>query len=628
MNKFQRMVRSLPSLYQAETNVMVGGLLKAWGLSDDNISVQLKNTKDQLFVSTANGRFLDALGTNVGVDRAPELGMTDEDFRKLIPVMSFYPKQVRETIIALLDIFWGPGFTRPNISSGNIETFNFGPENGITGTLTFKKDERIVKGVGTAFISEIQPGDYIRPQSLDGKNYYKVSAILDNSTIQLSVPWTGNTMVNTTGVIGTIQDLEYEVDSRERRTIRFLPNAFADLNAVTIDELVSFINSNIEHNIFISASEFIDPILGKKLNLRTNTPGLQGSIQILGGTANDVTRLNFSNDISTETKCKVLEINPNEIVIQIPSSVPILRRSLRGAAHPRETKAKIQSLEQVFDFSGLGASSELDITIDGNNFTVTFTHATDFADPSKATSLEVAAVINAQLLGVEAKTSSNFEEQKALTLQTTEGSLEYQITGGTANTVLNFPTTLQQDPDLIDINLPSPYVFSPLEQLYTVTGVSSELLNPIAEGDVSSTLNLVNAASFPNEPGKIMIDFGRDTEEGPINYSSRPNNSTLLIDASYTFQYNHLAGRKVNFVENTPSRPRVTGEDYAFYVTGTEQAREAAQALIRKLIAAGVVIRFIIDFPEFLFICECRECGPSDDTNYRGSRTGQGPLVF
>lgn len=627
-DSFTRMARSLPSYYKAEVNTMIRGLLKSWGVSDDEISIQLDNTKEQLFVKTAQGQNLDKLGNNVGVNRAPELGIDDADFQELIPVLSFYPKQVRKTIIALLDVFWGPGFTRPNISSGNVAPFNFGPQTPLTGTLTFTKDNNTVKGIGTSFTTEVQAGDYIKPVTMSGTVYQKVSAVIDNDTLELSLPWSQNTVVGTTVEKAPVRSLSYKVDDRIEKSIRFIPNAFEDITAVTTAELISFINTNVEHSPLITASEFLDPVIGSKLNLRTNTPGLQGSIQITGGDANDPTRLNFSGEVVSDTRCKVLEVNPNEVVVQIPSSVPVLRRTLKGSAHPRQTKTQLASNIETFDFSGLGASSTLTLEIDGNPFVVTFTHATDFNDVNYVTAEEVSEVINDQLLFLEAKTSNIESNEKAVVLQTTEGSLSYQITGGTANAVLGFDTSLQEDPDAITANFPSAYIYDPTGQLFTVTQINSELLVPIVAGTVSSTINLVNAGNFPNVPGRFILDFGRNNQEGPVLYTSRPNNSTLLIDASYQFQKDHDAGRKVNLIVPSPALPRVTGDDYPVYITGTEEARVAAQDLVRKLLAAGVVIRFIVDFPEFLFECICRGCGPSDSPDYRGELTASGPLQF
>jgi hypothetical protein len=606
---------------------MIRGLLQAWAVSDDEIELQIKNAKDQIFVKTAEARFLDYLGNNVGVDRDPGLGMEDSDFRNLIPVMSFLPKQVRKTIIALLDVFWGPGFTRANINSGNVETFNFGPVPVVTGTVNFIKGNTKIIGVGTLFTSEIQAGDYIKPTLAPGTEYQKVSAVISDTELQLTEIWKSNIALNTTVAKGVIRELEYIVDSYKQSIIRFKPNAFFDLTAVTISELVTYINKDIEHNKNLTASVYQDPIAGNRLNLRTNTPGLLGSIQILGGDANTITRLNFSLEKQTEVKASVYELNPNELVVKIPSSVPILRRSLKGSAHLKSTKSEIFSNSEIFDFSSLGASSTLTLDIDTNPFVVTFTHAVDFADITRVTCEEVINVINSQLDLLRGFThfDTNF---KKIGLRTTEGSSEYQITGGTANSILGFATTLQQDPDIIIADYPSSYIFDPNGQLFTVTETRSNLSAIIPQGSNGNTVSLSDASSFPSRPGKIILNFGRSQQEGPISYNSRPNNSTLLLDGSHIFEQEHLVGRMVNLISNSSTLPRVTGDDYAVYVVGTEEARIAAQKLIRKLIAAGVVIRFIIEFPEYLFECECRECGPPEDPDYRGVLSTSSYLVF
>lgn len=626
-DKFTRMVRSLPAFYRAETNTMIRGLLQAWGLSDDEIEVQISNTKDQIFVSTAEGRYLDFLGNNVGVPRDPDLGLDDDSFRKLIPVLSFLPKQVRQTVIALLDVFWGPGFTRANVSSGNPETFNFGPASVLTGVATFTNGNKTVKGVGTAFLTEVAPGDYIKVNLASGYTYQKVSTVLSDTVLELSSTWTSSIAVNVSVDKGVVRTLSYVADANPEKTIRLIPSAFDDLTAVTVDEIVSFLNNHPEHSKLITASDYVDPIAGNRLNIRTNTPGLLGSIQITGGDANDPSKLNFDLEKHTEVKASVYELNPNEIVVKIPSSVPVLRRTLKGAAHPKQDKVEIYSDVEVFDFTALAPTSTLNVTVDGNPYVVTFTNATDFNDQSSVTAEEIVTAINSQLTFLEALTGER-ENYKRVGLRTTDGSSEYQVTGGTANAILNFDTTLQQDPDLIQANYPSAYVFDPVGQLFTVTGVSTELIATVPAGSVQTSISLASASDFPNRPGKILFDFGRSEQEGPVVYNSRPNNSTLLIDASYGFQSEHSIGRKVNLIENQPSIPRVTGEDYAVYVVGTEEARAAAQKLIKQLLAAGVVIRFIIEFPETLFECVCRDCGPPADVSYQGSMSGQPPLVF
>jgi hypothetical protein len=266
------------------------------------------------------------------------------------------------------------------------------------------------------------------------------------------------------------------------------------------------------------------------------------------------------------------------------------------------------------------------LTVDSTPYTINFNHATDFVDASAATIDEVAAVINQAVPFLEAFVEDR-QSRNRIGLRTREGAMEYRVTGGTANAILGFDTTLQQDPDIIIPTYPSAYIFDPSGQLFTVTGRVAETAVQIDSGTISPTLSLDDSSQFPNQPGLFLINFGRGDQEGPIQYNSRPNNSTLLIDASYIFQQAHSNGSLVNFVDNNPTIPRVTGDDYAVYVTGTAQAREAAEALIRKLIASGVVIRFIVEFPEVLFEC-CVACPSFDDPDYVGSRSGLPPLTF
>lgn len=627
-NKFKRMVRSMPAFYKAEANTMIRGLLQAWAISDDEIEIQIQEAKNQIYVDSASGKYLDVLGNNVGVPRDGTLGLEDKDYRDLIPVLSYYPKQVRATLISLLDVFWGPGFTRANISSGNVETFDFGPQTTLTGTLRFKKDDRKVTGVGTLFTSEIQIGDYLKPQSFSGTTYAKVTNIINDTTLELAFPWEHDFAINVQGTLAPVRTLGYKVDNNSEIFIRFKPSAFEDITAITVDELVTYINSLPEHNQNITASKSIDPILGSKLNIRTNTAGLQGSIQITGGDANDVSRLNFSLEKQTEVKCSVYEINPNEVVVKIPSSVPVLRRSLKGSAHPKEYKVNIYSDKEPFNFSTLGASSTLDIAVDGNVFNLSFTHATDFEDDTKVTAKELALVLDSKIADLKVF-SSSMNNIGTVGLETTAGSGEYQVLGGTANSILNFTTDLQTDLDIIDTDYPSSYLFDPTGQLFTVTSIRSELGLAIEKGSVNTSINLTDSSTFPNASGRFMVNFGLSNQEGPIRYNSRPNNSTLLIDASHTFQNKHNAGSLVNFVSNSPTIPRLTGDDYPVYIVGTEEARTGAQELIRQLLASGVVIRFVIEFPEYLFECTAQACCDTiDSPDHQGALTNSGTLTF
>lgn len=107
VTKLQKLQRYVPGLYKPQTNVYIRGLLEAWAEQDDLIFAAIKDAKDQIYVSRASGTYLDALGSNVGVFRPALYNLTAEAFRRLIPLMSFAPKQVEDTIMKVLRVFFG-----------------------------------------------------------------------------------------------------------------------------------------------------------------------------------------------------------------------------------------------------------------------------------------------------------------------------------------------------------------------------------------------------------------------------------------------------------------------------------------------------------------------------------------
>lgn len=131
MAKLEKMVRYIPSLYDPGNNTNINAILKSFATEDDLVVGQVEAAKDQLFVQYSQSQYLDLLGSNVGVLRQ---GVGDNVFRQLIPILSFHPKQVRITIQALLDVFFGVG-------------------NSVTGVFEVNANEIIVRLPSTATVA-------------------------------------------------------------------------------------------------------------------------------------------------------------------------------------------------------------------------------------------------------------------------------------------------------------------------------------------------------------------------------------------------------------------------------------------------------------------------------------------
>jgi hypothetical protein len=371
MSKLEKMQRFVPGLYRPQSNEVNRGLLWAMAGEDDLVVQAIQDAKEQLFVSSAQLQFLDALGSNVGVFRPTAFKLADEQFRNLIPALSFSPKQVRPTIIKVLNVFFGVG----------------------------------------------------------------------------------------------------------------------------------------------------------------------------------------------NPKVQVFEVNPNEIVIQIPSSVPALRRDLRGSMHFKVYSGKILSVDNL--------AKTMQIDMYGNGIKVL--QVDELAGCKFGQELLVANIVG------NAAGSSN------VTIQfTASDNLSGFQVGETF--VMNNPV------------YPGAYLCDP-RRAYSVTMKRGTIGQTITPGGIAPTIVMQDSSGIPDALGYVAFNFGFENEEGPVKYFSRPNNTTLQLDPSYIFTKQHSIGEVVNVVVTPYQTSDISGFDYRPYLVGVTAARVLAQQIVQSVLAAGIVIRWIVKEP-------------------------------
>ena len=259
-DKLERYFRFMPKELNVRVNPMWRALLEAFASSDEEVVQQLTNTNAQLFVATAEGVYLDSLAGNFGVSRPGELGLLDDDFRKLIPNLSLKAKQVTRSFYDTMDVFWGPTFSRANILSSNAAPFNVGLNESFTVTI-------------------------------DGTRTITITTMIGD----IAVP-----------------------------------------GQATAEEIVRILNK-IEG---VTAEIQVNPTNGdEKINLRTNTACSRGSLEIdplasfpgvgfVPGVRHRITDL--------DQRTVVYQVNPRELIIELPATVPTLRRTLKGSHHFHE----------------------------------------------------------------------------------------------------------------------------------------------------------------------------------------------------------------------------------------------------------------------------------------------------
>ncbi len=305
--------------------------------------------------------------------------------------------------------------------------------------------------------------------------------------------------------VSTGDIFKVKIDGGDEQEIKALTGDIAIGGAATAQEIADILSRTKGATISI----ITDQLTGdESINIRTNSPGAKGSVEIISSSMVGSSKLDFTikkfriTDLDQRTA--VYQLRPRELIIELPAIVPALRRTLRGSHH---------------------------------------FHADATLEPPVAPSNGV-----------------------------WQGS----------------------------------FLFSPTGVPYTVTRQVATLQQTVLEGNVVPTLIVSDADDIPNEPGKLIFDWGGDKEEVPVGYISRPNDNTLLLDPGHVFARDHFAGEQINVVlpDLKPTIPRTSGEDLAIYLTSPAGARQIVEDILRTLAAAGIIINFVILLPRYKYICD------------------------
>lgn len=257
----ERYIKTIPSVFRPGFNKVITAFICALANSQDTIEDQIEVGKNQNFVRTATGQPLDKLARGLGVSRPSTLGLTDAEFQELIPNLSLKPKQIKKAFYDTADVFFGPLFSRANVTSSNVAPFN------------------------------LNVGD----------------------------------------------EIKIKVDGGEIQTVKVLTGDIAAPGFATAEEVITLLNK-IDG---VTPTILEDSLTGNKsINIRTNTPGSVGTVEIIASSGIGATKLDFEvkeHDIlDLPQRVSVYNVNPNELIIELPAIVPALRRTLKGSHHFHE----------------------------------------------------------------------------------------------------------------------------------------------------------------------------------------------------------------------------------------------------------------------------------------------------
>lgn len=338
----------LPKHLNSKTNTNWKALVDALGEQDQSTADLVAEVRKQFFVKTASRPYLDRLAQNNKIARPRLVGMDDPSFRQYIPVLSYQPKQVKLIIDQLLDIFFFKESTTAFITSSMFQPFNL--NNGWE--LELSVDEQYIDRVvftasdftdinnataneivaainrqtkycyATAYYDSITKNTFIRmfTNTVGSKGSLRILGGRANIALRFNgfIETAGNG-VNTQWTVTKVGDeatfqntggADPGIDKLQEGDIAIidLPNNFGSFVITSVD----LVNSSFKFkNLFATPGVY------------TNT------------SADDVKFIRPQKFVAylNPRRAMTWETSPGEITVEMPTSPPVVKRSLKGSIH-------------------------------------------------------------------------------------------------------------------------------------------------------------------------------------------------------------------------------------------------------------------------------------------------------
>lgn len=325
----QRYYSNLPSYLRPEGNRLINSLLRAWAGEDARIENAIDEARDQLFIATADGYYLNLLGANLGIARPEGFVLDDEKFRNLIPILSSGQLLNKAVIADLIDLIYGPAYQRANCTSQNSETYRMAKaidlltDGTMVGTFTVSTIADLAVGYEIELTDDVTPLASYTITNITGAGPYTIE--LDGGLSDISAY-----LVAQNAQVRTSESLTVQTDTGTE-TVRFLTSDFVDSDNATADEIATAYNARMH----LSVADALITNTGTYVRVRTKTIGALGSIHVLSGTANN--SLNFDTDQPCKNANIFIVENGNKDGVEIVTNtdVPLLNRELSGAWYLR-----------------------------------------------------------------------------------------------------------------------------------------------------------------------------------------------------------------------------------------------------------------------------------------------------
>lgn len=338
----------LPKHLNSKTNVNWKALVEALGEADQDTADLVAEVRKQFFVKTASRPYLDRLAANNKIARPRLVGMDDPSFRQYIPVLSYQPKQVKLIIDQLLDIFFFKESTTAFITSQNFSPFDLDDGWELELLIDEQYSDRIVfKSSDFTDINNATAKEIVASINRQAKYCYATAyydSITKNTFIRL--------FTKTVGSKGSIRIL----GGRSNVSLRFNGFIFSAGNGNNTQWTVTKVGDQATFQYTAGTSPNINQLTAGNIvivDLLNNVGSFKINSVDLVNNSFTVTNLFATPGAYTQTndnqvkfiqdkkyvaytnprRAMTWETSPGEITVEMPTSPPVVKRSLKGSIH-------------------------------------------------------------------------------------------------------------------------------------------------------------------------------------------------------------------------------------------------------------------------------------------------------
>jgi len=655
-NKQQNLFQLLGK-FRPEQNPNWKALLSAIGEIDDEVMDQVEFVRNNLLWTTAKGQYLDALASNHGIKRPKGAGMSDKRFRKYAPIMAYAPKQVRQTIEQLLEIFYTSNLTSAFVESTIFETcfikdgwiLDYTVDDIHHESIVFSAEyftdlssatpEEIATCITASANHSYADVFYNRITKQKSLRLYSKTAGV-NSSIRINsglmiYPMQFKGIINTPAsdwsIIHNGVDLIFQFDNQSVNVLSVEPD---DIFLISTPELevigkvreVFSTHFSVTTNAGIEVSSISTSSLNSFLSFYSPS---------------DARLMNFPR------KAVLWEVEQGKIAIEFPATPPVFR-GLAGSGHLSGIVQKVNSYDGskllVQDSSLFPESGIVRLTpnfsvkqLDGNGITYSVTY--DLKNISYQgkdgnyllnVDIPISSVITESIVSIKRENRKliieldnnpffpgdsiiihgAFSINGTFTVESVDSNIVYINSGG-LDLVAMSGGFVSKEISSIEVTgstcylcsatpgsgLIGPHVFD-ANVPFVITSKSFKLKEKVYPGVYASSLSIDSNLAMSDF--WAILDFGKKNQEGPIK-AFISQGGVVQLDTSYIYKYNHDESSSMTVVNLGSHIVASDGKDIGLYATDPSIARKEIQKAIQRLTSAGITIDWLLLYRKLVY---------------------------